>query len=274
MKIFEITNSHRTVQNGSVFYTDENGQFHRDGDLPAIEWADGSKDYYIHGEKYTPKDAPQKPKVTVVDNPRNFSKEITVTYPDGTVVKGREYGNGEMHYFDKKGQVHRDGDKPAKIYPDGKLEWYIHGRLHRDGDQPAIIKPNGEKTWYKNGNIHRDGDKPAGEWKDELYWSINGQAHRDGDQPAEIKSNGEQIWWQHGKIHRDGDKPAVMRPDGERQWWRKGQLHRDDDKPAIMHPPSEESKNGYPLWYVGNTLVATPRDRKFTRAQFKKWYGD
>jgi hypothetical protein len=31
-----------------------------------------------------------------------------------------------------KKKCHRDGDKPAIIYPNGRREWYINGKLHRD----------------------------------------------------------------------------------------------------------------------------------------------
>ena len=42
-----------------------------------------------------------------------------------TVVDER--GN-ECWYKDDK--LHREGG-PAKIWPDGHLEWYIHGKCHR-----------------------------------------------------------------------------------------------------------------------------------------------
>ena len=50
-----------------------------------------------------------------------------------------------------QGEIHRDGDLPAVIYPNGVKKWYQNGELHRDGDQPAIICDNGSKYWYKKG---------------------------------------------------------------------------------------------------------------------------
>ena len=47
----------------------------------------------------------------------------------------------------------------SKIYPNGygvidkftNEVWYKNGKRHRDGDKPAIIFPDGSKKWYKNG---------------------------------------------------------------------------------------------------------------------------
>lgn len=79
----------------------------------------------------------------------------------------------------------------------------MHGEVHRDGDQPAIIQPNGTQWWYQNGIHHRDGDKPAVIFAGgSRGWYQNGKKHRDDDQPAVIYSDGTRIWYLNGKIDR------------------------------------------------------------------------
>ena len=41
-----------TDERGNTFYYNSAGQRHRDGGLPAIEFADGSKSYYVNGERH------------------------------------------------------------------------------------------------------------------------------------------------------------------------------------------------------------------------------
>ena len=51
------------------------------------------------------------------------------------------------------GEIHRDNDQPAVIYPDGTKYWYQNGMPHRDNDQPAVIYPAGTKFWYQHGRF-------------------------------------------------------------------------------------------------------------------------
>ena len=99
----------------------EYSMLHRDEDLPAIIYADGSKFWYKNGQLHREGDLPA---------------EI--------------YANGSKYWY-KNGQFHRDGDEPAIIYVDGSKYWYKNGQYHRDGDEPAIIYVNGIKFWFKNG---------------------------------------------------------------------------------------------------------------------------
>jgi hypothetical protein len=98
-----------------------NTSLHRDGDLPAVENAYGTKFWYISGRLHRDNDLP------------------AIEYADGT----KEW------YI--SGQEHRDNDLPAFERVDGTKFWYISGRLHRDNDLPAIERANGNKEWYKNG---------------------------------------------------------------------------------------------------------------------------
>jgi antitoxin component YwqK of YwqJK toxin-antitoxin module len=60
-------------------------------------------------------------------------------------------------WYNRAGQLHRDGDMPALIHANGSKSWYRNGKLHRDGDMPAFIGADGAKSWHKNGKLYRDG---------------------------------------------------------------------------------------------------------------------
>ena len=62
-----------------------------------------------------------------------------------------EYGT--MYWYNKYGDYHSTGDRPAVIYSSGQKEWYKNGKHHRNEDNPAVIWSNGEKRWFKNGKI-------------------------------------------------------------------------------------------------------------------------
>ena len=79
-----------------------------------------------------------------------MSKVTKIVRPSGTI----EYRNEE-------GDLHRDGNKPARIYANGIKAWYKNGKEHRDGDRPAVIWANKVKIWYRDGKRHRDGGLPA-----------------------------------------------------------------------------------------------------------------
>ena len=59
-------------------------------------------------------------------------------------------------FWYKNGQLHRDNDLPAIIYPSGIQYWCQNGKFHRDGDLPAMIDSKGNRAWYKEGKLHRD----------------------------------------------------------------------------------------------------------------------
>lgn len=70
---------------------------HRDSDLPAVEWTDGSKFWYCKGQLHR------------ADGP-------AIEWKDGT----REwYSNGLLHRH----------QEPAVIYPDGQCVWYNFGTI-------------------------------------------------------------------------------------------------------------------------------------------------
>jgi antitoxin component YwqK of YwqJK toxin-antitoxin module len=160
-----------------------------------------------------------------------IDKEINLN----EVLNGEFTNYYKMKQFYVNGKLHRDGDLPAVICPDGITEYYLNGQLHRDGDLPAIIDPCGSIFYYKNGLLHRGGDLPAitrSDGSQEYY--INGQLHCDGDLPAVIDPDGTQEYYKNGKLHRDGDLPAVIYPDGTKEYFVNGKCYRGGDLPAII----------------------------------------
>jgi len=84
---------------GNIRWYNENEQRHRDDDLPAIEWANGTKEWYKKGNLHRDKDLP------------------AIEWKDGT------------KFWYKNGLPHRDGDLPAVEYPNGHKEWWVDGDL-------------------------------------------------------------------------------------------------------------------------------------------------
>jgi antitoxin component YwqK of YwqJK toxin-antitoxin module len=80
-------------------------------------------------------------------------------------------GSVESESFYKEGELHREGDQPARIWyrADGSVSiesFYKEGELHREGDQPAWISYRYDGSvsiewFYKEGQLHREGDRPA-----------------------------------------------------------------------------------------------------------------
>jgi hypothetical protein len=96
----------------------QNGELHRDDDLPAIILND-RREWYQFGELHRDNDQP------------------------AMILNGRKL----WYQF---GKLHRDNDLPAKILND-RQEWYQFGELHRDNNLPAIIWSRGYEEWYKYG---------------------------------------------------------------------------------------------------------------------------
>jgi len=96
------------------------------------------------------------------------------------------------------------GDRPTVDWG-GTRRWYRlapdqnSGELHRDGDRPAVIFPSGERWWYKKGITHRGGDRPAVIQADGTrMWARDGELHRDGGRPAVIDADGDRRWYTLG----------------------------------------------------------------------------
>jgi hypothetical protein len=119
------------IRNGEDQFWYTNGKNHRDNDLPAIIFKQGTKIWYKNGNVHRDNDLP-------------------------AII----YSCGDQHWY-KNDLKHRDNDLPAIIQKGGNQTWYQNGKCHRDNDLPAIICPNGTQFWYQNGKCHRDNDLPA-----------------------------------------------------------------------------------------------------------------
>lgn len=107
----------------------------------------------------------------------------------------------EEVWHNEDGEIHRDGDKPARI------AYFLVD------DKPVIVA----ETWMQHGEIHRDGDKPA-----KICRTIDGN--------RTVMS-----WFQHGKYHREGDKPAYVSETPKRRvsaWYKNSFFSRADGKPT------------------------------------------
>jgi len=101
---------------------------HRENDLPAVIFADGTKVWWRDGKIHRDGDKP------------------AWIQP-----------NGPTQWF-KNGRLHRDGAPASIPAPDdeyGAEEWYQDGTPHRD-DGPAIISKLGAKAWWKDGVCVQD----------------------------------------------------------------------------------------------------------------------
>ena len=134
----------RVTYVGDVYYSKTRlGSYHRlDG--PAIEWLDGSKQWFVDGKLHR---------------------------MDGPAI---EYADGRNLWF-VNGELHRT-DGPAVEWSDGRKAWYVNGKLHRS-DGPAVEYADGSKQWWVNSHLHRL-DGPAIEWLGGgKQWYVNGKEY-------------------------------------------------------------------------------------------------
>jgi|SRR6185437_1534814 len=81
----------------------QQGRLHRDGDKPAIKYADGNREWRIQGMLHRKDDLP----ALVTETCKKW------------------FWNG---------QLHREGGKPAVEWEEGSKEWYEHGESYRDDE--------------------------------------------------------------------------------------------------------------------------------------------
>jgi hypothetical protein len=156
-------------------YKNEKGELHRDGGLPAIEWVDGGKSWYVNGRLHR--------------EPLHGSDGV-----EG--LPAIEQPNGDKSWW-INGKRHRGGGLPARE-TNGDKYWYVDGKYHRDGGLPAIEYANGDKYWYVDGKCHRTGGLPAVIINGDKSWWVDGKCHRDGGLPARERANGDKEWWVNG----------------------------------------------------------------------------
>jgi hypothetical protein len=174
---------------GNKIWLNVNGHYHRDNDLPAIEYKDGSKEWYVNGKLHRDNDLPA----------------IKCT-------------DGEKHWY-YKGKLHRDNDLPAIKYANGIKKWYINGKLHRNNDLPAMKCTNGEKHWYYNGKLHRNNDLPA-IITNNIDIEYEADEYRIYHPYHPINENiTKKEWYINRKRHRLGGLPAIENINGDKEWY-------------------------------------------------------
>ena len=166
IKIYDLDNNHKLVVDSigiKRWFLEIGGvdKLHRE-DGPAVEYYDGSTEYWINGKLHR-EDGPAIERV--INGSKEWYKNGKKHREDGPAV---EYPDSKEWYLN--GERHRE-DGPAVISRFGPEEWYLNGKLHRE-DGPAVVNHNGEKYWYLNGKRHRE-DGPAIEGPDEYKYYIN-----------------------------------------------------------------------------------------------------
>jgi antitoxin component YwqK of YwqJK toxin-antitoxin module len=221
---------HKIIREGLFtlhYWFDREGREHRDN-YPAVIYYnnhDGSlsrKEWYTHGE----------------NSPQNGmpSKEY---YRDGQVV---------TRIWEKAGQRHRDGDRPAVVeynHENGTLSsetWYRHGEVYRESGPSRVTYDRQGRVdteeWVREGNIYNPNGpakrvyhSPSGKVVLEEYHDEQGRRHRER-KAAVVKyfKSGRVIqsmeWYQHGKRHRI-EGPAIVQYSGDgkamqKEWYRDG----------------------------------------------------
>ena len=164
---------------GSFYF--KNKKLHKDDDEPAVDYENGTLQWYKYGKLHRDDDMP-----AIIDN-------------EG----GKEWWYG--------GRRHREDDKPAVIYYGGE-EWWLYGARHREDDKPAIVSDSTQE-WWVGGFMHRE-NNPAvirnlahdledyEEQENPMFvkeaWYFNGELHR-LDGPAITLQNEIREWYIYGK---------------------------------------------------------------------------
>jgi len=117
-QFIRIKESGNKESDNKAYYSDREMTIRHREDGPAIEYADGSKAWYLNGERH---------------------REDGPAYEDA---------DGSREWF-INGKHHRE-DGPAIEYADGSKAWYLNGERHRE-DGPAVEGNSRYKAWYING---------------------------------------------------------------------------------------------------------------------------
>lgn len=214
-------------------------RLHRDDDLPAVVWTDGTQEWYQHGRRCRDGDGPtrvdadgnqmwhQKSEFVVASRPWTVKRHIETRWkncPPDLYFFSLLRDEG-IFFQTLEDKLHRDGDLPAVVRADGTQLWYQNGKLHRDGDMPAVVTAGGTREWFQKGQRHRDGDKPAVVLADGTTqaWYERDKLHRGGDRPAivvvvaVVAGGGQQLmraWYKNGNQRRGGQQPAIILANG------------------------------------------------------------
>jgi len=107
----------KTDKNGNISYYNEKDQYHRDNGLPAVEYSNGYKAWYVDGKRHREDDLP--------------------------AIEGAD-GYKEWRV---NGKLHREGGLPAVEYADGYKAWYVNGVEMTEAEAKKMFaKPKPSKT--------------------------------------------------------------------------------------------------------------------------------
>jgi len=254
---------------------------------PAIEYADGSKEWYQNGKLHRT----DGPAVEYADGDKEWYQNGNKHRINGPAV---EDANGYKAWY-QNGNRHRT-DGPAIEYANGSKSWYQNDKQHRI-DGPAVEDVDGYKSWWLNDEFigrseggftdanfeqyKRDHNITASKFSWKVYdddfttEEINefgtlqrrnkkGQLHSLYS-PAIKYANGDKYWYQNGKYHRTNG-PAVEYANGAKYWYQNGKLHRTEG-------PAVEYADGDKEWWLNGNLIGKSRDG-FTDANFEQYKRD
>jgi len=123
---------------GTKIHLNEDNKKHREGDLPAVERANGDREWWSFGSRNREEDKP-----------------------------AIEHANGDREWW-VGGIRHREGDKPAVELANGRKEWWVSGLKHREGGKPAVVRADSDiEHWVKGVR-----DDPEIWWEDTSSRSI------------------------------------------------------------------------------------------------------
>ena len=215
-----------TDKYGNKKWYNKKGELHRDDDLPAIEWSDGTKKWYKNNMIHR------------VDGP-------AIIIPPGL----NELQSPTLRFHSI--------NRPAVERSDETKLWYLNNELHRE-DGPAVEKSNGTKIWYQNDALHRV-DGPALEHSNGYKeWYLNGELHR-VDGPAVEHFNGYKEWYLNGERHRVNG-PAVEKSGGIRhgyfsiyfsirKWFIEDKEYTEEEFKKVIKRRNELARWVYQRWY-------------------------
>lgn len=76
-----------------------------------------------------------------------------------TICKKTSSENGYKYELD--GYIHREYDKPAWLYGDGTMTYYLFEIINRKNDHPAYVNVDSGRIWCVNDMEHRENDFPS-----------------------------------------------------------------------------------------------------------------
>ena len=211
-------------QYGTKRWYNSKGILHRDNDLPAIEYANGSKEWYMNGKHHRENDLP------------------AVEWYDGA------------KYWYINNEIHRENG-PASEFSDGGKAWYWHGKYIEVNSQeefeeklPYLIMKDIHEQYYY---FDEDNNK---KW----FININNKTllHRKNDLPAIEYANGDKVWYLNDKRHRENDKPAIENANGDKFWFLNGKIHRENG-------PASEFFDGKRAWYWHGEYIEVNSQEEF-----------